>query len=360
MKQSLLSVLPEIDEKLSGWPWTAETNIEQYHSNIKYPKISIITPSFNQGEFLEQTIRSVLLQNYPNLEYIIIDGGSTDQSVEIIKKYKPWLTYWISEADEGQAQAINKGLTHCTGLIFNWLNSDDWYLPNVLEVIGRTFAQRPALQVFCGQQFIQHADGNIILSRPSPVTKHVERTLSLTHINQPATFFHLPSLRTLLPLREDFHYVFDAEIWLRFLLKYGQGNISSNELIINNFRIHQDSKTHLKKVDFNREKFHLIRALALSCKAYNLMPKNTASNQQLEKEIQLIFYSISTQKLESKRLKKNLLYRCFKERFGARDARYCRSILKEILFFRLGDWRFSLQKLSLLLPESLLKFIPIC
>lgn len=354
MGKSLLSELPKVDEKLKGWPWTQESNFRQYQSNIEYPKISIITPSFNQGKFLEQTIRSVLLQNYPNLEYVIIDGGSHDNSINIIQKYEPWLTYWTSEKDDGQAQAINKGLQHCTGLVFNWLNSDDWYLPNVLEVIGRLFVQNFSVKVFCGQQIIQHADGTSILDRPSPIAKHLERTLSFTHINQPATFFHLPSFQTLLPLREDLHYLFDAEIWLRYLLKYGQDNVCNNKLIINYFRIHHSSKTHLKSADFNREKFYLLRALSLSCDAYYLMPNHTAQNKALEEELQAIFKKGQSQRLNSNLLKKNLLYRSFKERFGARDFEYCRSILNEIMFFRLHDWRFSLQKLNLLLP---MKFV---
>ena len=94
-----------------------------------WPRISIVTPSFNQGQFIEETIRSILLQGYPNLEYIIIDGGSTDESVEIIKKYEPWLTYWVSEKDRGQAHAINKGLERCTGEILAYINSDDYYYP---------------------------------------------------------------------------------------------------------------------------------------------------------------------------------------------------------------------------------------
>ena len=98
-----------------------------------WPKISIVTPSYNQGEFLEETIRAVLLQNYPNLEYFIMDGGSTDNSVEIIKTYKPWLTYWVSEKDKGQADAINKGFERVTGDILAWLNSDDTYEPDILK-----------------------------------------------------------------------------------------------------------------------------------------------------------------------------------------------------------------------------------
>ena len=140
-------------------------------------------------------------------------------------------------------------------------------------------------------------------------------------------------MQRLLPLREDLDYLFDAEIWLRFLLKYGQDHIKSNRLIINYFRIHQNSKTYLKKADFDREKFYLLRALALSCSAYESMPKYTKSKQRLEEELQAIFDRTKTQKIESKRLKKNLLHRCFKERFGARDFQYCRSILKEIVFF---------------------------
>lgn len=96
-----------------------------------WPKISIVTPSFNQGQYIEETIRSILLQGYPNLEYIVIDGGSTDGAVDVIRKYEKWLTYWVSEPDKGQADAINKGLERCTGEIFNWINSDDILLPNV-------------------------------------------------------------------------------------------------------------------------------------------------------------------------------------------------------------------------------------
>ena len=104
------------------------------------PKISIVTPTYNQGRFIEQTICSVLDQGYPNLEYIIIDGGSRDNTVDIIKKYEHRLSYWVSEMDSGQTHAINKGFAKCTGEIFNWINSDDYYAPDALQKIAKAFA----------------------------------------------------------------------------------------------------------------------------------------------------------------------------------------------------------------------------
>jgi len=115
-------------------------------ASVTQPKISVVTPSFNQGQYLEETIRSVLDQGYPNLEYFVMDGGSTDDSVEIIRKYADRLTGWVSEPDGGQMHAINKGFARATGDIMAWLNSDDKYCPWTFNVIGRIFAGLPEVR----------------------------------------------------------------------------------------------------------------------------------------------------------------------------------------------------------------------
>jgi glycosyltransferase involved in cell wall biosynthesis len=129
-----LSELPAPPPGRTGWPWTEESSSlpNRAADDRSWPRISIVTPSFNQGQFIEETMRSVLLQGYPNLEYFVMDGGSTDNSADIIKKYSPWLTYWVSERDRGQSHAVNKGMSHATGDIVAWLNSDDLYLPSAL------------------------------------------------------------------------------------------------------------------------------------------------------------------------------------------------------------------------------------
>ena len=129
-----LSELPKAPSGKTGWPWTEESRrlpVLRYEGD-PWPRISVITPSFNQGEFIEETIRSVLLQDYPDLEYLILDGGSTDNSIEIIKRYSTWLTYWVSEPDSGQSDAINRGLKRASGDFCTWINSDDMLCKNAL------------------------------------------------------------------------------------------------------------------------------------------------------------------------------------------------------------------------------------
>ncbi len=134
------------------------------NSLSNFPKVSIITPSFNQGQFLEDSIRSVLEQDYPNLEYIIVDGGSKDQSVEIIKKYQDHLTWWISEKDKGHADALNKGFSHATGEILAWLNSDDIYFPNAVSEAVSILRSHPEVGMVYG-------DADLIASTTTAVTR---------------------------------------------------------------------------------------------------------------------------------------------------------------------------------------------
>jgi glycosyltransferase involved in cell wall biosynthesis len=136
----LLNELPAPPCKREGWPWNIETT--HFPSNLNeltWPKISIVTPSFNQGRFIEETIRSVLLQNYPNLEFIVADGGSTDDTIDIIKKYQPWISSWSSGPDGGQVKALNNAFAKTTGSILGWLNSDDVLTPGALLIVAQLF-----------------------------------------------------------------------------------------------------------------------------------------------------------------------------------------------------------------------------
>ena len=148
MRGPTLSELPLSQQGCLGLPWTEATPEEPVNlpDDPPWPLVTIVTPSYNQGQFIEDTIRSVLLQGYPDLEYIIVDGGSTDGSVDIIRKYEPWLAHWVTEPDEGMYHAINKGFARATGEIMAWLNSDDKYTPWTLQVVGDIFRSLPQVQ----------------------------------------------------------------------------------------------------------------------------------------------------------------------------------------------------------------------
>lgn len=228
-----------------------------------YPKISIITPSFNQADYIEQTICSVLDQDHPNLEYIIIDGGSTDKSAEIIKKYSKYLSYWISEPDKGQSHAINKGYEKASGEIINWLNSDDYYEPGSLKKIGEAFADS-SVNVYCGISRI-FGNGKEYYSRGTDIYPgNLEKTIGWARIDQPETFMRKAVWDKLGALNTRFHYTMDKEFWVRYLFLYGlQGIVKSNELLAH-FRLHSSSKTMEHSKSFHKESLDLFYSIALN------------------------------------------------------------------------------------------------
>ena len=269
---------------------------------VAYPKISIVTPSYNQGGYIEQTILSIVNQNYPNLEYIIIDGGSTDNTLDVIKKYSDKITYWISEPDNGQSDAINKGLEKCTGEIFNWINSDDYLEDNALWFIGLTFANHPEIDQLCGWCSFFGA------SRQSNVSRHrselfdcTEKTLVEQRLNQPASFWRLPVLRTLGKLNVSLNCVMDLELWFRYQCRYGQEKIRLTDKVLAHFRIHEQSKTQQFEFAFRAEEtamwMHLLRQVnaPTSFMKYFKGKKNTCFNnwslQAINKDKLLNFLS---------------------------------------------------------------------
>ena len=134
--------LPPHGEK-TGWPWIGSEKPVESDGGIVWPRITLITSSYNKEKYIEEAIRSVLLQNYPNLEYIIIDGGSTDNSLQIIKRYERWLAYWVSEPDHGQSHAINKGLSMASGDIVSWVHADDMLFPGACYEMAKEFLAHP-------------------------------------------------------------------------------------------------------------------------------------------------------------------------------------------------------------------------
>lgn len=177
-------------------------------------KVSIITPSYNQAGFLEQTIRSVLGQNYPDLEYFIIDGGSTDGSVEVIQKYAGQLTWWVSEPDRGQAEAINKGFRKASGDIIAWLNSDDVYAPGAVRKAAEYLSTNPQIGLVYGNAVSFDQDGRP-LNDLEFENWGLEGLAAFNIICQPAVFFRRELLETTGYLDENYHMLLDHHLWLR-------------------------------------------------------------------------------------------------------------------------------------------------
>lgn len=182
--------------------------------NADLPSMTIVTPSFNQGQFLERTIRSVVDQGYPNLQYIVMDGGSTDGSVETIRKYAARLAYWASRPDKGQSAAINAGWRMATGDIIAWQNSDDAYLPGALEAVGRAFVEHPEAVLVYGLTQRVNAEGRPMGTVGSPFRR---RTLLYSHQVIPLTsaFYRRSAVEAVGMLDESLHYSMDLDLFLR-------------------------------------------------------------------------------------------------------------------------------------------------
>lgn len=181
------------------------------------PRVTIVTPSYQQAEFLDTTIASVLAQDYPNIEYIVVDGGSTDGSVDIIRSHAAGIARWVSESDGGQAEAINKGFAMATGDILAWINSDDYYFPWAVSTAVRRFLESPDLAVFYGDAVAVDRTGCFeeYCWWVEPFDKN--RLLSmLDFIVQPTTFFRRDRLREVGPLDPDLRFALDWDLWCRF------------------------------------------------------------------------------------------------------------------------------------------------
>ncbi len=223
------------------------------------PKISIVTPSLNQGAYLERTIRSVIEQDYPDIEYMIMDGGSTDGSVEIIRKHEDRLACWVSEPDGGQPQAINKGLRRATGDVFAYINSDDWYEPGALMTAGRALAREdgsgfsPSWVVGRAVHvFPEDKEPNELVPEPPP--EEAWRLVTGWWVPQVASFWRRELLEEVGCFREDLQYVFDTEYQVRLVLAGHSPVLLEKHL--GNRLIHDESKTASTWISFQRERAH--------------------------------------------------------------------------------------------------------
>ncbi len=207
------------------------------------PRITLITPSFQQAPFLEECLTSVHSQGYPNLEHFVVDGGSTDGSKAIIERHAASLAWWCSEPDRGQSHAINKGLERATGEVFGWLNSDDVLLPGALQRIGETFAADPNLLVLSGARVFRSGTGDRVLPLDDP--SDPEQLFVSPRINQQSTFYRMGAVREVGSLEERLHYVMDYELWQQVLFRRGTSGVRIVPWELAVFRSHAESKTTL-------------------------------------------------------------------------------------------------------------------
>jgi glycosyltransferase involved in cell wall biosynthesis len=207
------------------------------------PLVSIVTPSLNQARYLEAAIQSVLALEYPNIEYILIDGGSTDGSLEIIQKYASQLAYWVSEPDKGQTDAINKGFARAAGQYMAWLNADDIYLPHAISEAVAFLESHPEVGLVYGDANYIDEHGRIVGRFPAAQTDYRRLRQGYVHIPQQAAFWRANLWRQISPLDPSFYFAMDYDLWVRLA---AISEVHYHPDTWANFRLHGDSKTILE------------------------------------------------------------------------------------------------------------------
>jgi len=302
----------------TGWPWNDRQ--EQYPDKMPcgkpWPKISIVTPSFNQGRFLEATIRSILLQHYPNLEYIVIDGGSTDNSIDIIRKYEKDIAYWVSEPDNGHPHALNKGFSRATGEIMAWLNSDDMYAPSAFFVVAEIFDSFPEIQWITGKHSWWNEHDEQIGTQYTYKNVYDFLLGRYGWIQQESTFW----CRSLWEaaggkVNEEYEFMLDGELWCRFFLLT---ELWHCDRVLGGYRMHASNRAQIYPKEMCRVMEMAISELAKNCPA---RIKQRAG------------------KLKNIRLLIELLRRIKMGQIGQKFARtYCKDIGYKRLINKNGKW----------------------
>jgi glycosyltransferase involved in cell wall biosynthesis len=242
MRCPTLKELPPAPIAKRGWPWTEESPRlpDTRADGSPWPRISIVTPSLNQCQFIEETIRSVLLQGYPNLEYIIIDGGSSDGSVGIIKKYERWLQYWESEPDRGQSHALNKGFKRSTGDVTNWLNTDDLYPKAALQEIGEACLEYPGHMIVGAGIDMGESSNTEVPPKKISAQNIIKFWEGWYGWLQPSVFFPRSAFFESGGLDEDLEFAMDSDLYCRLLQKIP---LTCIDKPISKFRRHANAKT---------------------------------------------------------------------------------------------------------------------
>lgn len=223
-----------------------------------WPRISVVVPTLNQGAFIRETLQSILDQQYPELELIVVDGGSGDDTVDVIREFEDNIAWWVSEPDQGQADAIQKGLDRASGEIFNWINSDDYLAPGALMKVANTIGDNDIL----AGTTVNFSDSleSFVYSRNIDAWSLIADGLGTKSTwHQPALWLRADKLRAIGGIDTSMHYRFDLDLYVRYLSQYPR--VAYTDTVLAYFRIHPESKTSTSQTAFRREHYQVIEKL---------------------------------------------------------------------------------------------------